>query len=218
MDISQLRIPYSSTLFTEDQLVSRTNPLAQFHAWFQAALESDQIHEAPAVCLSTCSKEGKPSSRIVLMKSYTEHGFMFFTNYDSRKGKELAENPYASLLFFWPFLHRQVRIEGRVEKVPEEESRDYFNSRPLQSRISASISPQSSTVSSRAELEAKHKEFLEKYSDEGKVIPKPANWGGFLLVPSMFEFWQGQSNRLHDRIVFSRDSDSDSWTLKRLAP
>ena len=218
VDISQLRVPYSTTRFTEDQLVSRSDPFQQFHSWLQTALKCDEIKEATAICLSTSTSEGKPSSRMLLVKKYSERGFQFFTNYNSRKGRELTENPYASILFFWPPLHRQVRVEGRVERLSEEESAPYFHSRPHGSQISAAVSTQSAEIPSRDELERKHKELLEKYPDESMPVPKPPHWGGFLLVPSMFEFWQGQSNRLHDRIVFSRTEGSSTWTLKRLAP
>lgn len=215
VDISQLRTPYSTSFFTEDQLVSRTNPFKQFHAWFQLVLECDQISEPNAVSISTATKDGRPSSRMVLMKSYSERGFTFFTNYRSRKGRELEENPNAALLFYWPPLHQQVRIEGTVQMLPEEESTEYFHSRPRESQISAVVSPQSEQIPNRGVLEAKHWELVEK---DDLPIPRPQNWGGYLLIPTLFEFWQGQSNRLHDRIVFMKDEGSETWTLKRLAP
>ena len=214
VDVSQRRRPYSSTVFTEDQLVSQTDPFRQFHAWFQDVLDRPDVLEPQAVCLSTCTSDGKPSSRMVLMKRYSEDGFVFFSNHGSRKGIQLAENPNACLLFFWPSVHRQVRIEGTVGRLSEEESTAYFNSRPRSSQISAAVSPQSSVITGRTELERKHQELMESYPEGG--VPKPAAWGGYLLSPVMFEFWQGQSNRLHDRIVFSKESGL--WTLKRLAP
>ena len=213
--LASLRVAYSSTAFTEDQLVSKSNPFLQFQAWFDEALKCDQIQEANAVCLATCSVDGRPSSRMVLLKFYDEHGFRFYTNLESRKGRELAENPYVSLLFFWPPLHRQVRIEGQVEKVSEEDSTKYFQSRPIQSQISATVSMQSREVESREQLEKKHEE-LHAEVDSGCPLTRPSYWGGFCLVPSMYEFWQGQSNRLHDRLVFVKMNDS--WNLKRLAP
>lgn len=217
-DIAQLRVPYSNELFTEDHLKSCTDPFVQFQAWFQVALDCEEIKEAPACCLSTSTRDGRPSSRMVLMKSYNKEGFSFFTNYESRKGKELTVNPYACLLFYWPPLHRQVRIEGRVERLPESVSEEYFSSRPHSSKISASVSQQSSEVASREVLDSLHAELMAMYQDEDSVVPRPRAWGGYRLIPSVFEFWQGQSNRLHDRILFSREREEGQWTLKRLAP
>lgn len=218
VDISQRRTAYSSTVFTEDQLVSRTNPFVQFHAWFQEALNCEAIVEPQAVCVSTCTKDGKPSSRVVLMKKYSDGGFVFYTNFNSRKGKELSENPLASMLFFWAPLSRQVRIEGKVDRLPDEDSMRYFHSRPRANQISAAISLQSQEISSRDIIEQEHQKLSEKYPSDGPAIPKPPEWGGYVLTPSMFEFWQGQSTRLHDRIVFEKDESSGEWDLKRLAP
>lgn len=218
VDVSSERTAYSSRTFTEEQLVSRTNPLLQFHAWFKEAQECAQIPEANAVSLSTCTKEGKPSSRMVLMKTFTDSGFTFFSNYESRKGQELEENPNAAMLFYWPQLHYQVRIEGTVKKLSEKESTDYFNSRPKTSQASAVVSCQSRIISSRDDLVARHDALLEEVKGEDQVIQKPAHWGGYILSPTVFEFWHGQSNRLHDRIVFTKDTSAETWSIKRLSP
>ena len=215
--LSSLRVAYSSTPFTEDQLVSKTNPFLQFQAWFDEALKCDQIQEANAMCLATCTADARPSCRMVLLKFFDENGFKFYTNLESRKGKELAENPYASLLFFWPPLHRQVRIEGRVEKVSDEDSTKYFQSRPILNQISATVSDQSREVESREQLKKKHDKLRSEVEHtECSALPKPSYWGGFCIVPTVFEFWQGQGDRLHDRLVFVKTNDC--WDLKRLAP
>ena len=219
-DISQLRTAYSRTTFTEGQLASSTDPFTQFHAWFQEALACKEIAEVNAVCVSTVSEDGQPSSRMVLMKGYSkEEGFKFYTNLQSRKARELAANPSVCLLFYWPPLHRQVRIEGRAEQLSDEAAAEYFSTRPRQSQLSAAASPQSQRISSRKELEERHRELSELHSDPSVKIPKPEHWGGFRVWPHSVEFWQGQSSRLHDRIVFERQNeDSDSWTTHRLAP
>ena len=214
--LGNLRVPYSATVFTKDHLVSKTDPFLQFRAWFDEALKCDQITQPNAMSLATSTIDGKPSCRIVLMKHFDENGFNFFTNLQGRKAKELAENPFASLLFFWYPLHRQVRIEGRVETLPEAVSTKYFQSRPISSQVSATISQQSREVESREELEKMHAELYSKVEQSDEPLPRPPYWGGFCLVPSSFEFWQGQSNRLHDRLVFVKSDDG--WRLKRLAP
>ena len=218
VDLSNERTAYSSISFTEDQLVSRTNPLLQFNTWFKEAQECNQIPEANAVCLSTSTKDGKPSSRMVLMKTFTDDGFTFYTNYESRKGQELEENPHAALLFYWPQLHYQVRIEGSVKRVPEKEAAAYFHSRPKDSQASAMASTQSRVISSREEIVSRHEALLEKYKGEDQVIPKPDHWGGYILTPVVYEFWLGHSNRLHDRIVFTKDTDTGTWGIQRLSP
>lgn len=216
-DISQIREPYSRTVFTEDQLVSRTNPYLQFHAWFEEALKCTVIAEPNAMCLSTVDKEGRPSSRVVLMKKYSEEdGITFYTNLTSRKARDMTNNRHVCLLFYWPPLHRQVRIEGTVSLLSEEKAEEYFSSRPRASRISAMASPQSKPITSREQLDRMHAELCQEYSDESVPIPKPDFWGGYVVHPNMFEFWQGQSTRLHDRIVFQRDTEG--WAIGRLAP
>ena len=217
-DLYHVRVPYNEAPFTEDQLASRTDPFVQFNDWLDKAMKCDGIQEANAVCLGTCSKDGRPSSRMLLMKSFSKDGFKFFSNYEtSRKSRDLAGNPFASMLFYWPPLHRQVRIEGVVKKLSSDESAEYFKARPLGSQISATISKQSTVISSRQEVMEKHQTLEAECQEGGKELSRPKHWGGFVLVPSYFEFWQGQSNRLHDRITFSL-RDSDTWELKRLSP
>lgn len=211
-DIGDMRVKYKepTEAFTEDQLVSN-EPIAQFTAWFDEVKKCSDIIEPNAMCLATANRDGAPTARMVLLKSYGPEGFKFFTNYESRKGSDLAENPQASLLFYWPPFNRQVRVEGKVEKVPENESAEYFNRRPFASRVSAYISQQSRPVPNR--------DFLVKAANEvfsrGNV-ERPPFWGGFILRPVNVEFWQGQSDRLHDRIVYIKENDK--WTIQRLAP
>jgi pyridoxamine 5'-phosphate oxidase len=164
--------------------------------------------------LSTVTSTGKPSSRIVLLKGYDEEGFVFFTNYSSDKGRQLMQNHFAALLFFWKELERQVRIEGVVSKVSEEESDAYFNSRPVGSRLGAWASPQSQKISDREVLNNELMKFTEQFDQEN--IPRPAHWGGYRVKPTRIEFWQGRSNRLHDRILY--EQDNDNWQISRLAP
>ena len=164
--------------------------------------------------LATAAKDGQPCARIVLLKSFDEGGFVFFTNYNSRKGSELADNARACLLFYWAPLWRQVRIEGMVEKVSDAESDEYFHSRPLGSKIGAWASNQSQPVTSRNELDDRFEEFSSKFADD---VPRPPHWGGYRVKPDVIEFWQGRENRLHDRLVYTRQSDG-SWLIERLAP
>ena len=164
--------------------------------------------------LATADKDGRPSARIVLLKSFDEQGFVFYTNYDSRKGQELAENPRACLLFYWSPLWRQVRIEGTVEKVSEAESEEYFHSRPLGSKLGAWASDQSQPVESREQLEKQFEESNLKFADN---VPRPPRWGGYRLRPDVIEFWQGRENRLHDRLRYTVQKD-DGWLIERLAP
>ncbi len=188
------------------------NPFKQFTKWYNVVLYSG-IKEPSAMTLSTASKEGVPSSRTVLLKGYDETGFLFFTNYESRKGRELIQNPVAELLFYWMNLDRQVRIFGKVEKTRKEESEKYFITRPLQSRIGAWASKQSEIISNREYLEKRFAEFEEKFKDD---IPLPSNWGGFRLIPQRFEFWQGRVSRLHDRICYIKKKNE--WEIVRLSP
>lgn len=212
MDVSQLRSPYHNEVLREEDLSS--DPFCQFDEWFKDALENGDIKDPNAMCLSTCTCDGKPSSRYVLMKSFSTSGFTFYSNYDSRKGKELAKNPNASVLFFWQPIHRQVRIEGTVKKLSDESSIKYFKTRPKASQASAFISKQSQVVQSRSELESRLRDCLDQYADT--EVPKPANWGGYLIQPSYFEFWQGHTSRLHDRVAFKRDGES--WNVVHLYP
>lgn len=189
------------------------NPFVQFEKWFGEAMEIDP-QDTNAFMLSTCSKEGRPSSRIMLLKGVDDKGFVFYTNYLGRKSKELIENPFASILFFFKELHRQIRIEGRIEKVTREESAEYFHSRPVESQVGAWASIQSSKIESRESLEKKFKDYDKEY--EGKEVPLPDYWGGFRLIPDYFEFWQGRESRLHDRISYEKENDS--WIQSRLSP
>jgi pyridoxamine 5'-phosphate oxidase len=190
------------------------DPIRQFHLWFDQAVKANEL-DPDAMALSTASPEGRVSSRIVLLKGCSERGFVFYTNYESRKSGELGENPWAALTFYWRVLHRQARIEGRVEKVSPEESAEYFATRPRGSQLGAWASPQSREISDRLELE-KSVEELERRFDDGP-IPCPPNWGGFLLRPMSIEFWQGRENRLHDRVLYTLQADGD-WRISQLAP
>ena len=191
------------------------NPIKQFTKWFQE-LPAAGVNEQDSISmtLATSTKDGRPSARIVLLKSFDDRGFVFYTNYDSRKGTELAENPRVCLLFYWSTVWRQVRIEGEVERVSAAESDEYFQSRPLGSKIGAWASNQSQAIKSRAELEQRFTEFRSRFGDQ---VPRPPHWGGYRVRPDTIEFWQGQDNRLHDRLRYSLQSDG-SWSMERLAP
>lgn len=188
-------------------------PIEQFQAWFDEAAAS-QLLEPNALLLSTVSNEGKPSARIVLLKGL-DHGFKFYTNYLSRKGTELIENPNACITFFWAELERQVRIEGTIEKVSAEESDEYFQSRPKGSQIGAWTSNQSMVIENREILEEREQHLIEKFGDES--IPRPPHWGGYRLVPNYIEFWQGRPSRLHDRIAYTL-LENENWKIERLSP
>ena len=188
------------------------HPLQQFTTWLNQAL-SAEIPEPNAMTLATVSSTLRPSTRVVLIKGYDEHGIVWFTNYDSRKGRELAGNPFAALQFHWVELERVVRIEGRVEKISEAESDTYYHSRPLASRIGAWASPQSQTIASREWLQDELTNYADKFQQEP---PRPPHWGGYRLVPDSWEFWQGGGARLHDRLQYSLDNGQ--WQMHRLAP
>ncbi|CAI5444882.1 unnamed protein product [Caenorhabditis angaria] len=221
IDIQEIRAKYwnkDEEFFLEENLPT-TDPFKLFDIWFkQIANISDlSFEEINAVCVSTVGKDLRPSSRMVLLKSYTSDGFSFFTNYNSRKGQQIEENPNAAMLFHWPKTSRQIRIEGAIDKLDDDLAVKYWNSRPLPSRIGSKSSEQSETVPNRQFLENKKRELTELAEREGgQAITKPESWGGYILIPRYFEFWQGQSDRLHDRIVFERDEEV--WTIKRLSP
>ncbi|TMS21863.1 Pyridoxine-5'-phosphate oxidase [Larimichthys crocea] len=229
MDLSCMRKEYrgDEQSFEESQLVS-LDPIKQFGNWFDEAAKCPKISEPNAMCIATATKDGRPSARMVLLKGYSNEGFRFFTNYESRKGSELDSNPYASLVFYWEPLYRQIRIEGHVERLPTETSIEYFHSRPKSSQIGAVVSRQSTPVPNRDYLRQKNAELEEKYKDT--EVPMPDYWGGYVVKPYMIEFWQGQTVRLHDRIVFTKPKDRKSelgefqhaaeggWVYQRLSP
>ncbi|XP_050377273.1 pyridoxine/pyridoxamine 5'-phosphate oxidase 1, chloroplastic isoform X2 [Argentina anserina] len=216
VEISSLRENYISPEFLKEQVDA--DPFDQFRKWFDDVVAAG-LREPNAMALSTARKNGRPSSRMVLLKGFDKNGFVWYTNYESQKAQELFENPHASLLFYWDGLNRQVRVEGSVQKVSEEESDQYFHSRPRGSQIGAIVSKQSTIVPGRHVLYDQYKELEEKFSD-GSIIPKPKNWGGYRLKPEMFEFWQGQKSRLHDRLRYSpREINGQRvWIIERLAP
>lgn len=211
--IADIRKNYARQALTEDAVSLK--PVEQFKVWLEEAIQAEAT-EPTAMVLATVSADGKPSARVVLLKDVSSDGFMFFTNYDSRKGRELAQHPFAALTFFWPALERQVRVEGKVVKAAPDVSEHYFHSRPKGSQIGAWASPQSSEIESRKQLKEADKELTERFKDTA-VIPRPAHWGGYQLQPERLEFWQGRPNRLHDRIIYERQQGM-SWKTKRLAP
>ncbi|MDQ8194920.1 pyridoxamine 5'-phosphate oxidase [Coraliomargarita sp. SDUM461004] len=212
MDLSDLRQSYTKDSFSESDLLE--SPFAQFELWFREAEQCD-LEEPNAMCLATADANGLPSTRVVLLKDFSENGLTFYTNYQSRKAAELEANPQAAANFLWLPLQRQVNVIGRVERVTKAESLKYFLSRPFSSQLGAWASPQSQIITSRSILETKLDQMKRKFA-EGKV-PLPDNWGGYRIVPESFEFWQGRANRLHDRFMYQRDK-SGQWRAQRLAP
>jgi pyridoxamine 5'-phosphate oxidase len=210
--LADLRREYASRALTEAD--ADADPIAQFGVWFAEAMKSELL-DANAMTLATATPTGEPAARIVLLKGFDERGFVFFTNYESAKGRDLDANPRASLLVFWAALERQVRITGSVAKTSPAESEQYFHSRPFESQVSAASSPQSRPVADRTELESRYNELLARHRD-GQV-PWPTNWGGYRVAPERIEFWQGRKSRLHDRLLYTTQADG-SWTRSRLAP
>ena len=210
MDLHDMRDEYSKQELSRRQCDS--NPIKQFEKWLGEAIEA-KVHEPTAMNLATLNAQGKPSSRVVLLKEVNSQGFVFFTNYQSQKGQALAINPFAALNFFWPELERQVRVEGVVEKLSEAQSDDYFAGRPYTSRIGAWASEQSAVIKSKNTLLAKAALIAAKYPFN---VPRPPHWGGYLVIPEMIEFWQGRPSRLHDRIRYRLENNL--WIIERLSP
>jgi pyridoxamine 5'-phosphate oxidase len=212
MDIRALRREYASRALDEGSALA--DPIQQFRTWFDEAVRSE-IFDANAMAVATVSAAGVPAVRTVLLKDIDPRGLVFFTHYNSPKGRDLEAYPHASLLFYWPPLERQVRVTGAVERVPPEESDAYFQSRPRESQIAAWAAQQSSELPDRAALERRYEELTAKY--EGQAVPRPPDWGGYRVVPDRIEFWQGRQRRLHDRLLYVKNSDGH-WKRVRLAP
>lgn len=210
-DVAKLRRDYTRAGLSEEDLAG--SPVEQFRIWLDDAFAAE-LNEPYAMTLATATGDGTPSARVVLLRGYDERGFVFYTNYDGRKGEELGANPKAALVFYWAELERQVRVEGDVVRVSEMESDEYFSSRPRGSRIGAWASEQSRGLESRAALEEKVREIEERYPDE---VPRPPFWGGYRVVPILVEFWQGRESRLHDRLVYERGG-GEGWIVHRLQP
>lgn len=211
-DIARLRVDYRKTSLLEEQV--DPDPMRQFVSWLNEAIAA-KVNEPNAMTLATCTRAGQPSARIVLLKGLDAGAFVFFTNYQSRKGQEITDNPLAALLFFWPELERQVRVEGAIERTTDAESDAYFSSRPPDARIGSAASPQSEVIASRRVLEDLQSALLQKYPDGH--VPRPSHWGGYRVRPTRLEFWQGGAGRLHDRIEYLRGGDAQ-WSIRRLAP
>lgn len=209
--IRELRVDYQRGAL--DEANADASPFALFQQWLDAAI-AENLPEPNAMVVATAALDAKPSARVLLLRGADERGFVFFTNYASRKGKELKDNPFATLVFFWQPLHRQIRIEGRVERINAPESDAYFNSRPRGSQLSAAASPQSQVIPNREFLETRVAELDAKNSEH---VLRPAQWGGYRVIPDVFEFWQGRENRLHDRLRYTR-SLNNAWKMERLAP
>ena len=214
LNLAAIRKNYSLQDLSEETV--HPNPLIQFNQWMQEALAA-AVEEPTAMVLSTVSETGQPSARVVLLKALEDGKFIFFTNYNSRKGQEMSATGRVALTFFWAALERQVRIEGQVSRVNPEMSDEYFNSRPRGSQVGAWVSPQSQPIANRQELEKATAAYMLEFG-ENTTIPRPAHWGGYGVTPTYIEFWQGRPNRLHDRLAFSRPDTKQTWHLNRLAP
>ena len=210
--MTKLRREYTDAGLNEQDLDA--NPFNQFEKWFQEAIDA-KIDLPDAMTLATATKDGMPSARVVLLRGHDERGFVFYTDYESQKGKELAENPNAALVFYWRELDRQVRITGQVSKVSRENSNNYFQNRPVGSRLAALASKQSEVIPDRKGLEGRFKQLAEQYQEE--EIPLPSYWGGYRLSPNMIEFWSGRPSRLHDRLRYTRQPNND-WRIERISP
>lgn len=215
VSMKDYRKEYSNIALEEEDPVTKTGPFALFQVWLDEAC-SLNVLEPNAMCLSTC-QNNRPSSRFVLLKEYDDRGFVWYTNYNSRKGSDLEANPYAALTFWWGTCERSVRIEGIVSKISNEESDAYFKSRPRGSQIGAWSSDQSQEIGGREELDKQEKDVIERFKDVLE-IPRPPHWGGYRLDPYRIEFWKGRASRIHDRVVFDRPEGSAEWSMKRLQP
>ncbi|MGI8889995.1 MAG: pyridoxamine 5'-phosphate oxidase [Chthoniobacterales bacterium] len=213
IDLAGLRREYETRGLRRAEM--HHDPFEQFATWFSTAVNS-ALPDANAISLATATSDGRPSVRVVLLKGFDERGFVFFTNYDSEKGRDLAANPQAAFVVYWVQLERQIRVTGRVEKTSRKESREYFQSRPRGSQLGAWVSRQSEVIEARRILDARLAEMTERF-EEREEIELPPHWGGYRIVPEAIEFWQGRTNRLHDRFRYMRAQDR-SWTLERLAP
>ncbi len=211
-NLHDFRKDYKRDTLSRDDMSD--NPIVQFELWMKDAITSEAVAEPNAMTLVTSTPDGKPSARVVLLKSFNEEGFVFYTNYESRKAIELTDNPYASIVFDWHVMERQVRIEGVAKRVSEEESDKYFYSRPKGSQLGAWVSPQSTFIDGRKELEARQTKIESEFKE--KPITRPPHWGGFVVEPHTIEFWQGRQSRLHDRMIYIKTGDE--WMLRRLAP
>lgn len=214
LNLADIRKNYARQELQEGSVAPE--PLQQFNNWLQEAIQA-HVPEPTAMVLATADQTGVPSARVVLLKGVTSEGFLFFTNYLSHKGQDMALNPAVALTFFWPELERQVRVEGLVTKAASSESDEYFWSRPVGSQIGAWASPQSKPVTNREQLEIANQEYEHKFTGLEK-IPRPEHWGGYLVRPNLLEFWQGRPNRLHDRILYTKNPESGAWQIGRLAP
>lgn len=212
--LNQIRNDFAKESLSEGDV--KANPIEQYANWFEQAVGA-QVLDPKAVVLSTVDADGRPASRVVYIRGLEEDGFLFYTNYNSEKGQDIALNPHVSINIFWPELERQIRIEGKAEKVEESVSDAYFNARPRNSQIGAWASAQSEQINSREELENLVKFYKEKFK-ECEQVPRPPHWGGYKVTPMYFEFWQGRPSRLHDRLVYEKEETGKEWKMKRLAP